>query len=84
LISKRLNYTRHDLLFERLDKVQCKDEVSIQKVIYDKLLIQAENSSFITNLGVAQGNVISPSLFDIYTELLLGELSKFFSRRRHP
>ena len=71
------NYTRHDLLFERLEKVLDKDEIAFQKAIYDKILIQAENSTFRPNLGVAQGSVISPSLFDIYTEPLLKNLVSF-------
>ena len=53
-----------------------KEEINFQKAIYDKLIIQSENSSFRPNLGVAQGSVISPSLFDLYTEPLLIELSK--------
>ena len=70
------NYTRHDLLFERLEKILTKDEIKFQKAIYDRLIIQSEDSSFRPNLGVAQGSVISPSLFDIYTEPLLLELNK--------
>ena len=73
------NYTRHDLLFERLEKVLDKDEITFQKAIYDKILIQAENATFRPNLGVAQGSVISPSLFDIYTEPLLKELGEFLA-----
>ena len=68
------NYTRHDLLFERLKEVLGKDEINFQKAIYDRIIIQSENSNFRPNLGVAQGSVISPSLFDIYTEPLLREL----------
>lgn len=70
------NYARHDLLFERLEKVLGKEEIDFQKAIYDKLIIQLDNSTFKPNLGVAQGSVISPSLFDIYTEPLLLELNQ--------
>ena len=70
------NFTRHDLLFERLGKILDKEEINFQKAIYDKITIQLENSTFRPNLGVAQGSVISPSLFDIYTEPLLKELNK--------
>jgi len=69
------NYTRHDLLFERLEKILDKDEINFQKAIYDRLIIQSEKAMFKPNLGVAQGSVISPSLFDIYTEPLLTELN---------
>ena len=70
------NYTRHDLLFERLEKVLGKEEIDFQKAIYNRLIIQSEDSNFRPNLGVAQGSVISPSLFDIYTEPLLRELNE--------
>ena len=40
------NYTRHDLLFERFEKVLDKNEITFQKAIYDKILIQAENATF--------------------------------------
>jgi len=73
------NYTRHDLLFERLQKVLDKDEITFQKAIYDKILIQAENSTFRPNLGMAQGSVISPSLFGMKTESLLKELGEFLT-----
>jgi hypothetical protein len=70
------NHTRHDLLFERLKGILTDDEIKFQQAIYDKLTIQLGNSSFKPNLGVAQGSVISPALFDIYTEPLLWELRK--------
>ena len=53
-----------------------KKEINFQKAIYDKLVIQLEASNFKPNLGVVQGSVISPSLFDIYTEPLLLEPNK--------
>jgi len=65
------NYSQHDLLFDRLKGILTKDEIQFQKAIYDKLKIQMGNSCFRPNLGVAQGSVISPALFNIYTEPLL-------------
>ncbi len=70
------NHTRHDLLFERLKGILSENEIKFQQAIYDRLTIQSDNSFFKPNLGVAQGSVISPALFDIYTESLLWEINK--------
>ncbi|MBC7088764.1 MAG: hypothetical protein H5T96_09920, partial [Tissierellales bacterium] len=50
------------------------EEIRFQQAIYDKITIQSGNSSFRPNLGVAQGSIISPALFDIYIEPLLSKL----------
>ena len=52
------------------------EEIQFQKTIYDKLVIKSGNSQFRPNTGVAQGSIISPALFDIYTEPLLYKLSE--------
>lgn len=39
-------------------------------------MIRSGNSQFRPNLGVAQGSIISPALFDIYLEPVLWELNK--------
>ncbi len=70
------NHVRHDILFENLKKVLNDDEIQFQKAIYSRLLIQSHNASFRPNVGVAQGSVISPTLFNIYTKPLLLELNK--------
>ena len=69
------NHVRHDLLFKRLEGILEKEEIEFQKALYDKLVIQSGKSSFRPNLGVAQGSIISPALFDIYTESLLLEIN---------
>jgi len=70
------NHVRHDLLFQRLQNILTEEEINFQKAIYDRLIIQYENSSFRPNLGVAQGSIISPALFDIYTEPMLWKLKE--------
>ena len=65
------NFARHDLLFKRLENILEKDEITFQKAIYDKIVIRAGKTYFRPNLGVAQGSIISPALFDIYLEPLL-------------
>ena len=69
------NHVRHDLLFKRLEGILEKEEIEFQKALYDKLVIQSCKASFRPNLGVAQGSIISPALFDIYTESLLLEIN---------
>ena len=68
------NFARHDLIFERLTNILDEEEINCQKAIYDKITIRSGNSHFRPNLGVAQGSVISPALFDIYLEPLLWKL----------
>src|SRR5438105_6273609 len=70
------NFARHDILFKRLENVLDENEIKFQKAIYDKIVIKSGNAQFRPNLGVAQGSVISPALFDIYLDPLLWELNK--------
>ena len=70
------NHARHDLLFTRLKGILNNCEIEFQRCIYDKIIIRSGNSMFRPNLGVAQGSIISPALFDIYTEPMLWELNK--------
>lgn len=73
------NYARHDLLFKRLEGILDPDEIKFQKAIYDKIIIRSGDAEFRPNLGVAQGSIISPALFDIYLEPLLLELKALIS-----
>jgi len=63
-IPKVLISARDIFFIERLKEGLGKDEISFQKAIYDKILIQTKNSTFRFNLGAARESVISP-LFDI-------------------
>ncbi len=70
------NFARHDILFDRLNGILTPEEIAFQKAIYDKITIHLGSSSFSPNVGVAQGSILSPAFFDIYSESLLWELHK--------
>jgi len=50
--------------------------VQLIKAIYSRLTIELGEESFQPNVGVAQGSLISPYLFNIYSEGLLEDLEK--------
>ena len=52
------------------------DEIQLIKAIYSRIKIKIGNETFTPNVGVAQGSVISPALFNIYAEDLYNNLSK--------
>ena len=52
------------------------EEIAFQRAIYDKLIIKSGSAEFRPNAEVAQGSIISPALFDIYTEPTLHILDK--------
>ncbi len=70
------NTVLHQELFTILEKKNVLDQSQIQllKAIYSRISIGLGEESFRPNIGVAQGSIISPYLFDIYAESLLDEL----------
>ena len=66
--SSAYNTIYHTLLFNRLNGVINKDNIDLIKAIYSRTTIKLGNASFKPNIGVAQGSVISPALFNIYIE----------------
>ena len=73
--SSAYNTILHSRLYKRLEKVLKTDEVELLKAIYSRCKIKLGDESFAPNIGVAQGSVISPSLFNIYCDELYHELS---------
>jgi len=74
--SSAYNTILHSKLFERLKKVINEDEIQLIKAIYSRTKIKLGTHSFTPNIGVAQGSIISPFLFNIYTEDLYNILEK--------
>ena len=74
--SNAYNTILHSKLFERLKGILNEDEIQLIKAIYSRIKIKIGNETFTPNVGVAQGSVISPALFNIYAEYLYDNLSK--------
>ena len=68
--SNAYNTVLHRKLFKRLKGILTEEEINFLKAIYSRIRISIGNSNFKPNVGVAQGSVISPALFNIYTEEL--------------
>ena len=66
----------HSKLFERLQGVLEKEEVDFLKALYSRNIIKLGKHSFKPKIGVAQGSIISPALFDIYSEDLLKKIEE--------
>jgi len=63
--SNAYNMVRHDKLFERLKGILSEQEINFLRAIYSRNVIRMGKHSFKPNVGVAQGSIISPYLFDI-------------------
>jgi len=66
--SSAYNTVLYSRLFRKLEKVLSSEEIQLIKAIYSRNRIRIGNQSFTPNVGVAQGSVISPSLFNVYCE----------------
>ena len=74
--STAYNTLLHSTLFERLRKVLHEEDIQLVKAIYSRTKIKLGEHSFSPNIGVAQGSVISPFLFNVYAEDLYYTLEK--------
>jgi len=66
--SSAYNTVLHSRLFAKLEKVLSLREIELIKAIYSRSRIRLGEQSFTPNIGVAQGSVISPALFNVYCE----------------
>ncbi len=74
--SNAYNTILHVKLYERLETVLDPDEIQLIKALYSRNKIKIGKESFTPNVGVAQGSLISPALFNIYSEDLYNNLDR--------
>ena len=68
------NTVPHQKLFKKLESILSRDEIQLLKALYSRLTIKLGKEEIIANIGIAQGSMISPALFDIYAESILERL----------
>jgi len=64
--SSTYNTILHSKLFKRLEGILEEDEIKYLKAMYSRNRVRLGDFAFVPNIGVAQGSIISPSLFNIY------------------
>ena len=74
--SSAYNTVPHNLLYDKLKSILNAKEIQLIQAIYSRTTICLGKDSFQPNIGVAQGSVISPVLFNIYAESLLKDLQE--------
>jgi len=74
--SSAYNTLDHQLLFQRLIPVIGEERTQLIRALYSRIKLRLGKESIRPNQGVAQGSIISPALFNIYSEELLLLLEK--------
>ncbi len=72
--SSAYNTVDHQLLFQKLLPILGEEKTNIIKALYSRNTIRLGEVTVTPNMGVAQGSLISPALFNIYMESLFQEL----------
>jgi len=72
------NTVPHELLFRKLREKRCmdEDEIKFLEALYSRYRIRIGNRFVRFNKGLAQGCILSPALFNIFTEDLVEKLAK--------
>ena len=66
--SNSYNTVPHQRLFKKLEKALNDKEIQMVKAIYSRNKIKLGAQCFTPNVGVAQGSIISPALFNVYCQ----------------
>jgi len=66
--SSAYNTILHSKLYEKLNNILEQEEIQLLKALYSRNKIRLGTQHFTPNIGVAQGSVISPFLFNVYCE----------------
>jgi len=66
--SSAYNTVDHQILFQKLLPILGEEKTNLIKSLYSRMKIRIGDETALPNQGVAQGSLISPALFNIYSE----------------
>ena len=72
--SSAYNTLNHQFLFDKIIPMLGEDKTQLIKALYSRMKIRLGKETVTPNLGVAQGSLLSPALFDIYIEEVFQKL----------
>jgi Reverse transcriptase (RNA-dependent DNA polymerase) len=87
-MSKAFDSVKRDVLLEDLRSIVQPDELHILKILIEDVSLQVRNDNklgegFITNIGVPQGDCLSPVLFTLYLAKALGNSDQDIDKSDH-